>query len=571
MASMIILISLFPFVISSLGYATYTNHSISSTTTVISSKKQEEKLPKSTNLIPEDDVGIFNDNSSVEKEFKFPFLPDDTYPSPGDVARHIGYLRLPHIIDARMFYYFFQSRASKDDPVVIWLTGGPGANSAIAIFNGNGPFRIERHNLNYDHLTWNDYGWDMVSNIIYVDNPIGTGLSYSSDNNDIRHNQIDISNDLYHFLQEFFKKYPDFINNDFFITGQSYAGHYAPALASRIQKGNRLKEGVHINLKGFAVGNGLIDLKIQYPLLPYYAWSQGLITEDRHNQLNKLNPPCESDIETCRDLVYGGENSFMDIFLAFVEVINSTGNDTACLNAYESCNSIYNQTLESGDFDPKDIRESRETTNDYSRLTSFMNELSTKKALGVTGKKFVLLNMDVYDALKGDWAKNFEVDIAALLKEGIKILIYAGDKDFTCNWFGNFKWLLNTEWYGKEEFLETVTFKVDEEDSGLMTSHGLITFIKVYNSGMDVPWDQPKVVLDMIKRWMKEELKLMATQLGSHVPWSGSANTHGEKKITTINGCIFFGSRNLSLTVASLRRARQEVAKGPQIHKASYC
>ena len=58
----------------------------------------------------------------------------------------------------RMFYLFFESRNSKDDPVVIWLTGGPGCSSELAMFYENGPFKIS-NNLS---LSWNEYGWDKV-------------------------------------------------------------------------------------------------------------------------------------------------------------------------------------------------------------------------------------------------------------------------------------------------------------------------------------------------------------------------------------------------------------------------
>ena len=57
-----------------------------------------------------------------------------------------------------MFYLFFESRKSKSDPVVIWLTGGPGCSSELALFYENGPFKIA-NNLS---LIWNDYGWDKV-------------------------------------------------------------------------------------------------------------------------------------------------------------------------------------------------------------------------------------------------------------------------------------------------------------------------------------------------------------------------------------------------------------------------
>lgn len=60
---------------------------------------------------------------------------------------------------SRMFYFFFESRGSKaDDPVVLWMTGGPGCSSELAVFSENGPFKIT------DNLTlvWNEYGWDKV-------------------------------------------------------------------------------------------------------------------------------------------------------------------------------------------------------------------------------------------------------------------------------------------------------------------------------------------------------------------------------------------------------------------------
>lgn len=57
-----------------------------------------------------------------------------------------------------MFYLFFESRNSNKDPVVIWLTGGPGCSSELAVFYENGPFQIA-NNLS---LVWNDFGWDKV-------------------------------------------------------------------------------------------------------------------------------------------------------------------------------------------------------------------------------------------------------------------------------------------------------------------------------------------------------------------------------------------------------------------------
>lgn len=62
------------------------------------------------------------------------------------------------IYNCRMFYIFFESQNSKNDPVVIWLTGGPGCGSEMALFYENGPYQITK-NLS---LVWNDYSWNKV-------------------------------------------------------------------------------------------------------------------------------------------------------------------------------------------------------------------------------------------------------------------------------------------------------------------------------------------------------------------------------------------------------------------------
>lgn len=64
--------------------------------------------------------------------------------------------------ECSMFYFFFESRSNKKtDPLLLWMTGGPGCASELAIFYENGPFQIID---NIDNLTlaWNDYGWDKV-------------------------------------------------------------------------------------------------------------------------------------------------------------------------------------------------------------------------------------------------------------------------------------------------------------------------------------------------------------------------------------------------------------------------
>ncbi|KAK9280589.1 hypothetical protein L1049_014283 [Liquidambar formosana] len=476
--------------------ATIPDHTLRLSSTANFPKIQAEKLIRQLNLFPKDPINVAADESSVaaapkivEKRFHFPLVADSGT-SIEDLGHHAGYYRLPHSKAARMFYLFFESRNSKQDPVVIWLTGGPGCSSELAVFYENGPFHIA-NNLS---LLWNDFGWDKVSNLLYVDQPIGTGFSYSSDEQDIRHNEQGVSNDLYDFLQAFFAEHPQYAKNDFYITGESYAGHYIPAFAGRINQGNKAKEGNHINLKGFAIGNGLTDPGNQYKAYTDYALNMGLIKESDYKSINKEFPLCEQAIKAC-----------------------GTEGESTCEAAYLVCNNIFNKIMDlSGNINYYDIRKKCEgdLCYDFSNMETFLNQKSVRNALGVGDIEFVSCSTTVYDAMLMDWMRNLEVGIPTLLEDGIKLLVYAGEYDLICNWLGNSNWVHAMVWSGQKEFRAStdVPFVVDGAEAGLLKSHGPLSFLKVHNAGHMVPMDQPKAALQMLKSWMQGKLTMTNTE-----------------------------------------------------------
>ncbi|KAK1321362.1 Serine carboxypeptidase-like [Acorus calamus] len=326
-----------------------------------------------------------------------------------ELGHHAGYYRLEHTHAARLFYFFFESRGKSSDPVVLWLTGGPGCSSELAVFYENGPFSIA-DNLS---LVWNNYGWDKASNLIYVDQPTGTGFSYSKDVRDLRFGEKGVSDDLYDFLQ------------------------------------------------GFAIGNGMTDPAIQYKAYADYAVEMGIITKTSGNIINKIFPVCELGIKRC------GSNGIL-----------------ACLASYIVCNSIFTSILALTDnVNYYDIRKKCEGTlcYDFSNMDKFLNQQSVRTALGVGDRKFVSCSPLVYEAMITDWMKNLEVGIPALVDDGIKVLIYAGEYDLICNWLGNYRWVNSMKWSGQKMFVAAPMdpFTVDGEEAGLLKTYGPLNFLKV--------------------------------------------------------------------------------------------
>lgn len=202
-----------------------------------------------------------------------------------------GYFKLDDVVDKNYFYWFFESRsAPSTDPVIMWLTGGPGCSSQLALMTENGPCYPTPDGLD---TIRNEYSWTSNANMMWVDQPADVGYSYGAK---VDHNQTMVADDLYDFLQQFFISHPEYAQNEFYVFGESYGGHYVPAITSRVYEGNKNNEGVHINLKGLGIGNGLTDPVIQYAYYPQMAnnntYDIKCVSEEAYSNMVDHVAPC---------------------------------------------------------------------------------------------------------------------------------------------------------------------------------------------------------------------------------------------------------------------------------------
>ncbi|KAJ2000595.1 hypothetical protein H4R26_004541 [Coemansia thaxteri] len=109
----------------------------------------------------------------------------------------------------------------------------------------------------------------------------------------------------------------------------------------------------------------------------------------------------------------------------------------------------------------------------------------------------------------GDWVKPIHLEIPPLLEAGLRVLIYSGDADWICNWYGGKAWSLAMDWSGKSEFAAALDrpWLVDGEQAGESRTAGNFTFVRVFGAGHMVPYDQPKASLDMVNSWISNQSK----------------------------------------------------------------
>ncbi|MBA0788134.1 hypothetical protein Gotri_000137 [Gossypium trilobum] len=204
-----------------------------------------------------------------------------------DFDQYAGYVTVDPIADRALFYYFVESpQNSSDKPLVLWLNGGPGCSSlGYGAMLELGPFRVNKDGKT---LYRNEYAWNKVANVIFLESPAGVGFSYSNDSSDYtKVGDKRTTKDSYVFLINWLERFPQYKRRDFFITGESYAGHYVPQLAYYIFSRNKNTNQTVINLKGIAIGNAWIDDAICMKGMFDYLWTHALNSDETNEGIKK--------------------------------------------------------------------------------------------------------------------------------------------------------------------------------------------------------------------------------------------------------------------------------------------
>lgn len=132
-----------------------------------------------------------------------------------------GYFTVNKTTNSNLFFWHFKAALNPETaPVILWLQGGPGASSLFGLFTENGPFLVTKTGK----VKKRKYSWQTNHNMIYIDNPTGTGFSFTDKDEGYARNEVDVGRDLHEALKQFFTLFPDLVNNDFYLSGESYAG-----------------------------------------------------------------------------------------------------------------------------------------------------------------------------------------------------------------------------------------------------------------------------------------------------------------------------------------------------------
>ncbi|GMY08739.1 serine carboxypeptidase-like 27 [Fagus crenata] len=262
-------------------------------------------------------------------------------------TQYSGYVTVNEQAGRALFYWLVESPASRgaeSKPLVLWLNG-----AAEEI----GPFHIRPDGKT---LYLNPYAWNSLANLLFLESPAGVGFSYTNTTSDLyKAGDQRTAEDAYTFLVNWFERFPQYKHRDFYIAGESYAGHYVPQLSQIVYQRNKGIQNPVINFKGFLVGNAVTDDYHDYIGTFEYWWTHGLISDSTYRKLrvacdlgSSLHPSLDCMIAL---KVAEQELGKIDPYSIFTQPCNSTVSSKGNLRghypwmsrAYDPCTERYSE------------------------------------------------------------------------------------------------------------------------------------------------------------------------------------------------------------------------------------
>ncbi|KAJ5104368.1 alpha/beta-hydrolase [Penicillium alfredii] len=403
------------------------------------------------------------------------------------------------------FWYFEGPNDLVNDPLTLWMTGGPGGSSMIGLI-GNGTYH-------------NPWGWSRNPSLLFVDQPVDVGFSYVDKGYNIPHDSQEAAVDMHRFLQLFISEvFPHHLDTPVHLSGESFAGKYIPYLGTQIVLQNKLYPNQpQIQLKSCLVGNGFMSPKDSY--FGYWATlcttnfgvAEPVFNQTRCDIIAANMPRCQEVMDTC--------------------VRNPDPAVCAAASAvcYKGVVGWYEDESGKGGRNRFDITAPCEIDNicyiEAARIEQYLNSPRVWNALSPPKqvKKYKIDSDAVARAFgtTSDTMTSASDLVAFLLENQVHYLAYQGNLDLACNTAGNLRWADSLRWKGQAEFTskplqpwksvlaatgvnETVgkMKAIQVRVSGHADTPSRFAIVNVDDSGHFLPQNRPDVALDIMTRWI---------------------------------------------------------------------
>ncbi|KAL8830891.1 MAG: hypothetical protein Q9191_001187 [Dirinaria sp. TL-2023a] len=423
-----------------------------------------------------------------------------------NVKSYSGYVDVAP--DQHIFWWFFEARNQdpSEAPLTTWINGGPGASSMIGLFQELGPCGVDSNGNVYN----NPFSWSNVSNMLFID-------------------------------QGFMGAFPQYSRETYNFATESYGGHYGPVFNEYIELQNAKNiSGAHrIKLESVLIGNGWYD-----PLLQYIAYYNFTVYPGNTYDYSPYNASIKAQLY---NNLFGPGNCVDQIKACYAIGTNEVCStaDTFCADVVEE---VYDNVL---DRDEYDIRELEPDPFPYDFYVDYLNTPKVQSAIGAYQNFSEASNAVGNDfGTTGDDGREEGTveDMKKLLDQGVTVMMYTGDADYNCNWLGG---EAVSKEVGQPGFGAAGYVNISTSDMivhGQVKQSGAFSFLRIYESGHEVPFYQPLVSLEIFERAIKgldiATGKLKVTESYKTVGTSSSTFREGNSTIqfSVVNSTATFNT-----------------------------
>ncbi|KAJ2868168.1 Cell death protease [Coemansia aciculifera] len=378
-----------------------------------------------------------------------------------------------------MFFWLVSNTTNtyNKDKLIIWLNGGPGCTSLDGVFLENGPYQFDGPN----RLRFRDYSLSQQFDVLYIDQPYGTGFSVASTESYAK-TYREATQTLLEFLRRFYLVFPELRQRQLYVAGESEAGTYIPYLAEAILK---MPAAERFALSGLMIGNGWID-----PLPMYMSYAEiltrhELLTPEVYTNMLKLMDSCAREFKRAPQPVH------TDVCERIPMVFLNEGGPKPgmCYNMYD---------LRLTDTQPSC---GMNWPSEIGTYTEYLNRADVQKSINVREAPAVWTECSDLPnkKLKHDDTPPASIPLRNVLNLGVPVLLFVGKEDYLCNYVGT-EWSIgNMTWAGSKGFQKPVKseWRINGQTVGSVESERGLTYALVYNASHMVGVDKPREILDV--------------------------------------------------------------------------
>lgn len=401
------------------------------------------------------------------KEAREAAYVDPIHLLPG-IDSYAGYLTVNKEYNANLWFWYFPvaEQPVEETPWILWLQGGPGASSLYGLFTEIGPLSV----TDDMHLEEIKYSWGKNHSLLFIDNPVGTGYSFTDDDRGYATNQTTIGENLYTALQQFLTIFPELRKAPLTIAGESYAGKHIPSLGVQIHWHRH--ENEPINLQGLAIGNGFID-PVTLQKYSYFVREVGLVDDSVADSMSHIETAVVQFITNGELLkAYAYYNYLLQMFLTRSKLSN-----------------LYNYLQEEISLDGP--------------YMEYIQSDDVRKALHVGNTTFTSIGV-VYRKLVLDFMNSGKMWLEELI-ENYKVMLYNGHLDIIVAYHPSVNTYKSLAFTASPEFAkaERNPWYHDRILAGYYKVAGNLTEVMVRGAGHMVPADKSAAALGLISAFAR--------------------------------------------------------------------